>query len=830
MVRAVVDAYRQQTRTTAEVLTLGKWAEAHQRGDAAEGTRLLAVARSIGEALQRASGESLLRDAVAAIENSPDATARARLAEAHVLYLRGRLAYSRRQPAAAEPDLRRAASLFASAGDPMALVARYYAASIRYDLNDVAGASRELSRLLQELDARPSYVALAAQVRWQLALCTMVDDDWQATTSLLQASRAGFGRLGERSNGGFLDALLANALGAMGRSDDGWAARIRSFEALSDEGQSDRVPASLSEAATMEIRAGRPEVARSILEIEESVNRASGFDLLLAYGLVRAAVLNVYLGDEAAALSKARDAERTARGLPDPALRTRAVADANLAIGAATSDRTSLTRAIDGYQAIERASFLPEARLFRARTELRDGNVDAALRDIDAGIAEMERHRVHFAGSVSGRGVFDAGTELFRHGMRIALDRGDVAGAFRYAQRARAYYVANDGSTPAISVQELQARLQDSGTAVLELVVLPEELLAFCITADSVDATRSGVTSVQLAELVARDGNAGRLYDWLIRPSEASIAAAQQLIVVPDPVLESVSFAGLWDAREKRHLIERLAVAVAPSAGSLRPETGPRDLQSVTAIALPTGEQGENVALPQASAELKATPRSMRSGRTRAKPPSCTSPDTRSGADAPANRCWPFPAHTGTVWSTSPGATSWRCLSAPTPWWCWLPARRCSGRGLRKRSLSASAEGFWPPARPQSSARSFRWRTTTRRPSSKTSIASCAPDSHRRKRCAARNCAPWPTSTAGACRGRRWRCSPIKYRGRRKKSWERSPSTSLGSVPSCRTSKKRSPACAAASSWSMPASPKSSTTRSFRRTSPRCASPPAIWK
>ena len=137
-VRAVVDAYRQQTRTTAEVVTLGKWAEAYQRGDAAQGARLLAVARSIGAALQKASGESLLSDAVAAIEQSPDSATRARLAEAHGVYLRGRLAYSRRQPAAAEPDLRRTAALFAA--DPMALVARYYAACIRYDLNDVDGA------------------------------------------------------------------------------------------------------------------------------------------------------------------------------------------------------------------------------------------------------------------------------------------------------------------------------------------------------------------------------------------------------------------------------------------------------------------------------------------------------------------------------------------------------------------------------------------------------------------------------------------------------------------------------------------------------------------
>ncbi|MBV9494470.1 MAG: CHAT domain-containing protein [Acidobacteria bacterium] len=595
-VRAIVHEYRQQTRTTAEVVTLGKWAAAYQQGDAPESARLLAVARSIGDALQSASGESLLHDAVASIEQSADTS---RLAEAHASYLRGRVAYSKRQPAAAEPDLRRAASLFGA--DPMTLVARYYAACIRYDRNDVAGASAELTALLKELEKRPQYIALAAQVRWQLALCAMVDDDWQTATPLLQASRDGFARLGERSNGGFLDALLANALGAAGRSDDGWAARIRSFEALSAEGKSDRMPASLSEAATMEIRAGRPEVARSILEIEESMNRAAGYDVLLAYSLVRATVLNLYLDDPMTAVQKAKDAEQTARGIADPALRTRALADADLAIGAATSDRAALTRAIDGYQAIERPWFLPEARLFRARVEMRGGNVDAAMQDLDAGIAEMERHRVHFAGNVSGRGVFDAGTEIFRLAMRLALDRGDVAGAFRYAEQSRAYVATRDEAPSAITAMTLQTRLAGSHAAVLELVALPEELLAFAVTESSVRVARSAVTSSQLAS----EEDAGRLYEWLIRPSEASIAAARQLIVVPDPLLENVSFAGLWDERGKRHLIERMAVAVAPNASSLRAEADARDPQSIALVALPTGEQGESVALPRASAELK---------------------------------------------------------------------------------------------------------------------------------------------------------------------------------------------------------------------------------
>ncbi len=622
-VRAVVDSYRQQTRTTAEVVTLGKWADAEQRGNEAERSRLLAIASATGEALHDASGESLLHDAIAAIERA-NAPGRARLAEAHTVYLRGRIAYSKRQPASAEPDLRRAATLFASEADPMALVARYYAACIRFDLNDVEGASGELTALLGELDAHPSYIALAAQVRWQLALCAMVDDDWEAATPILEASRAGFARLGERSNGGFLDSLLAFALASMGRAEDGWAARIRSFEALSAEGQSDRLPASLSETATMEMRAGRPEVARSILQLEEAMNRAAGFDLLLAYGLVRETVLAVHLGDEAMAREKAADAEVTARRLTDPALRTRALADASLAVGAANNDREALTRAIDGYQSIERPLFLPEARLFRARVALRSGDRNAAMRDVEAGVAEIERHRVKFAGSVIGRGVFDAGTELFAMAMRLSLDRGDNADAFRYAERARAHVVTKEEA--AISVATLQQRLAGSDASVLELVVLPEELLTFCITEHSLHVARSAVRAEELADLASRSlknedaDAAGRLYDLLIRPHARELATSRQLIVVPDPMLDGMSFAGLWDARAKRHLIEQLTVASAPSASSLRRDMNARDAQSdaqsVVAIALPSGERGESVALPQTTAELSAIAGLYRSGVT----------------------------------------------------------------------------------------------------------------------------------------------------------------------------------------------------------------------
>ncbi|HEX2061124.1 MAG TPA: hypothetical protein VHK90_10310, partial [Thermoanaerobaculia bacterium] len=154
-VDAIVRAYRQQARAWAEAEHLGIWGET---GD----SRALTVARAIGDALARISGEQLLRDAVVSIGSAgfqpavPSPSARrqdageaagskaALLPRAHTIYRRGRMAYHRFELPSAETDLRESAALFARAGSPMALVARYFAASTRYDRNDVRGAQREL--------------------------------------------------------------------------------------------------------------------------------------------------------------------------------------------------------------------------------------------------------------------------------------------------------------------------------------------------------------------------------------------------------------------------------------------------------------------------------------------------------------------------------------------------------------------------------------------------------------------------------------------------------------------------------------------------------------
>ncbi|HYI12408.1 MAG TPA: CHAT domain-containing protein [Thermoanaerobaculia bacterium] len=623
-VAAIVAAHPQNARAWGETIYLGQWALAEHEHRDAEAQRMLAVARAIGHALAARSGESLLRDSVRAIDDAggpraegrgpretavaplalgpqpsallPQPSALRRLAEAHRLYFTGRRTYNQQKPAEAERELRAAAERFGAA--PMALAARYFAANTRYDQGGVSRAREELAALLASTPEK--YAALRAQIRWQHALCFMVDGDWDGALPLLSGASSEFRRLGERGHAAFLDTLLADALASLGREDEAWTARIRAFTALSAEGLGDRLPVSLGAAARMELRGGDREAALPLLRLEEAATRRENRDTLLADALVRIAVLRGELGDGIAAMDAVREADVVASRIGDEALRGRARADVQFATASvlARSDprraRELLGSAIDAYRSFELPVFLPEAYLVRARASMAVDDRTAAARDLDDGLAALERHRVQVTDAIVGTGVLDAGKALVADAIRLSLDRGDVRAALAYAERSRARRKEGD-----FDLATLQAAL--GKTVVLELVVLPEEVIAFAITRHGVTLARENVTRDVVAAKVAR-GDAGELYDLLIRPSAAALETARGLIVVADPLVAAVPFAALYDRTAKRHLVERLAVASAPSAAALRPTdtTVPR---SLLAIALPSGAQ-ESRALPESTREV----------------------------------------------------------------------------------------------------------------------------------------------------------------------------------------------------------------------------------
>jgi len=543
-------------RALAEVEYLAQWGETGT-------SRPLEQARAIAATLTQ-SNEYLLHDSILAIAAHP-----APLAEAHQLYRRGRIAYARQNLADAERDLRLAATRFEQGQSPMALMARYYAACVRYDRGDIAAARAELESLL----GHKRYLALDAQVRWELALCLGMDDDLRGAQALLEQSEAQFTALGERANAASVQSVLASALVALGRPDDAWAARIRSFRVLSEQGDDARLAPFVAGAARMSLRAGRLEAAAPLMQIEASLVRNN--DVLLANTLTREAVLQDALGD-ARAEKTAADAALVARRIKQPELRARAEADAKFAEGAAAVRRDPrhaialLSSAAEVYRAKNMTAFLPETHLLRARAALAIGDKNAAADDLEKGVSIFEQQRVDV-----GTGVLDAGTALFDEAIRLALARGDHESAFAYAERSR-------GS----SSESLRQQLAGSDVAVLALHLLGDEVIAFCVTEKGMSVARSS----------ARDD-----YERFIRPSEDALRDAKELIVVPDPRLEAISFGALYDARRKQYLIERMAVA--EGCGRLVRTVRTRTSAPLVSVALPSGPH----ALPETIAEVGAS-------------------------------------------------------------------------------------------------------------------------------------------------------------------------------------------------------------------------------
>jgi CHAT domain-containing protein len=444
-------------------------------------------------------------------------------------------------------------------------------------------------------------------VRWELGRALSHDDDWLRASTVLADGAAMFRRCGEHASEALVETILAHAYRALDRDDDAWLARLQSFAALSVEGESEYLAASLAAATYAELAVGHRDAALSLSRLETSIARSGARPELAIKPLVNRALLESMSGDTAGALQTAREAETLARAVIDPELRAGWSAQTDVAKGAALAELSPgaaiepLTRAIDFYTAHGLAASLPQPLLLRARCAVRNGDTSAAMRDLERGMNIVESHPAPIPNAAAGAGVLDAEHALFTDAIRLSLDRGDKASAFAFAERSH--------GTPT-TIAELQHRLAGSGTAVLEIVALPSELVTFAVAENDAVVVRRPTamdTLVSLSEeSLSETGTvaAARLYDELIRPVDALLGRAREVVIIADLRLAAVPFAALYDSVNRTFLVERLAVSASSSAGSLQREETRTAAPALAAIALPSGG-ADSGGLPDAENEVR---------------------------------------------------------------------------------------------------------------------------------------------------------------------------------------------------------------------------------
>lgn len=591
-VRRIVARFPQQTRTYVEGPYLSRWADDLLANRLASAGQYLAVARSVGNALRERNADTFITDVVSTIDRallSPDPDDERQLAAAQVRYRSGRIALSRRNPAAAVRELSAAASSFEQLKSPMASLAAYFEANALYDSNRI-GEARGLLHGLASSSDLATHRALHAQVSWTLGLCEGFFSHWNESFRMVSSASSEFAALGEDANRGAVAALMAENLDRVGLPQQAWPHRIEALRLSSAAGDLDRMQVAVIGGVWSAMHAGDWELARSLSDIQQIIAHAVRRPDLVVAALARRAIIEHSLGDAVAldlTLKRARVAESA---IGDSGLRAEARADIDVAeaIVRCSDDPASsvrlLTGALDFYVASDRRIRAPEILLWRGRAYIASRDTDRALADFTGGMREIEEERRSALTPELRARFFDVSEDLFVDQMRLLYRSRDVQALFAAAEAVRARTLLDartkrqdvtEGAP--VTLREVQ-KVLPSRTALLEYVVLPERLLIICV-----DATHARIASSQLpaADLEHRIAEYQRalqsddldrirmisaeLYRIVLLPVAEDIRGAVSLLISAHKSIQSLPFAALVNPQSGRYLIETHTIAYVPS-------------------------------------------------------------------------------------------------------------------------------------------------------------------------------------------------------------------------------------------------------------------------
>jgi CHAT domain-containing protein/tetratricopeptide (TPR) repeat protein len=542
-------------------------------------------ARLLGEVLLRSTGDAMPQDAARALaEPLPAANSRDPLRSQALGYQALREAkrlYDLQEPSCL--PFRGALRDLQAGGSPYSAWARLQVVIACLYPSEQHAALAELGRL--EAVAVPrGYVQLLGRLRWMQGLIHGNRGELTESLERYRSARANFQTSRDAESEAVIFGLLGENLRLLGESRGAWRDRQRGLALLSRV-RNPRHRQLLGEAVLtcLEERMPRSALHFGIAHVATAGSRA----VVIGDALIRQGRIHHSLGADDLAASDMREARQWISRVLDKSWAERLQAEAGAAAGeilvsqqpeeAARSPGESLA-----YFRATAPARVPALHLLLARAQLARGFDDGAEAELLAGIEAMERERVSLRDTALQVSFFDQALPLFDDMVRLqVVQRHDPEHALAFVERGCARQLVDSlagASVAPLDPEALRRGLPD-GRALVYYVPLDDRLFMWALTRDGSHFIERSLPAAELSRLVAAyraaiEGRApldvvrrtaARLHDELVRPIIPFFASQRALIFIPDGILQSVTFAGLWNRETGRYLVEDYLLGVAPS-------------------------------------------------------------------------------------------------------------------------------------------------------------------------------------------------------------------------------------------------------------------------
>jgi CHAT domain-containing protein len=566
---------------------LPAWADAHLVGH--PDARLHRErARLVGDALFRTTGDAMPKDAARALVEPPATAASRDPLRSQALGFRAfrqaKRLYDLQEPSCAQfrgtlRDLEGGRSPYAAWARLQVVIACLYP-------SEQQTALAELGRLDAVVEPR-SYAQLLGRVRWMQGLIHAYRGDLTASLERYRSAHAYFLKTRDAESEAFILTVAAEDLQVLGETRGAWRDRERSFALLSQVRNPRRRHGMLMEGVRVCLSESLPRSALHFGNVLVERAFAWAQPRAISEALIRRAGIQHSLGMDDLAASDLLEARHWIAQITDEPLAEWQEAEANAAEGEVLVRQRpeeaarSLGKSLAYFQTTVPAR-VPPLHLLLARAQVAQGLDVAAERELAAGIGAMERGRVSIRDAALQVSFFDQALPLFDEMVRLQVTtRHDPERALAFVERGRARQLVDSLAGAAVAPldpEDLRHQLPE-GLALVYYVPLDDRLLVWTLTREGSHFIERPLPAAELSRLMAANRaaiegrapqelvrrTAARLHDELVRPISSFIAAQRALVFLPDGVLQSVAFAGLWNRQTGRYLVQDYLLGVAPS-------------------------------------------------------------------------------------------------------------------------------------------------------------------------------------------------------------------------------------------------------------------------